>query len=145
MLFVVKKREFQHAISIVRDDRTRRTQRADGPYLRIQASDDTLSIEGLEASAQIPATVYEPGVLFLRVTLFRRLLQTIKGDEFLTIQVDGEDLIVDQIRLSVLDSEIQLYVNPATAPTIHPDDEMTRRAKTPPTETQRGLWDDSSE
>jgi hypothetical protein len=72
MLFVVNKREFEHAIRIARDDREKRTQRSRGPFIRLTANDDFVEVEGLEASARIPATVYEAGVLFLKVTVFRQ-------------------------------------------------------------------------
>lgn len=40
MLFVIDKPEFQHAISIVRDDRTKRNQGQAGPFMRLEAQDD---------------------------------------------------------------------------------------------------------
>ena len=87
MLFVIDKPQFQHVIAIVRDDRRKEDQGLAGPFLRLEARDDYVKLDGLEVSAKIPATVYEPGVLFLKVTLFRRLLRTFKGEKFLTIQV----------------------------------------------------------
>ena len=86
MLFVIKKTEFEHVISIARDDRTKESRGRKGPYIRLEANCDYLIVEGLEAAGQIPATVYEPGVLFFKVTVFRRLLRTIRGEKFLTVQ-----------------------------------------------------------
>lgn len=79
MMFVIDKPQMQRMIAIVRDDRTPATQGAAGPYMRIEASGGSITLTGREAEATFPATVYEEGVLFLRVTLFRRLLGTIRG------------------------------------------------------------------
>ena len=79
MLFVAEKRKLQAAISIVRDDRKKKTQGFSGPFMRLEANDGCLEIFGQDASAKIPTTVYEPGVLFLKITVFRRLLRSITG------------------------------------------------------------------
>ena len=44
--------------------------------------------------ADFPATVYEPGVLFLRVTLFRRALQALAGMKQLAIQVNNDGMFL---------------------------------------------------
>lgn len=74
MLFVVDKPRLQRMISIVRDDRTSAAQVDGGPFLRLEANDDRLKLAGQIVEAEFPATIYEPGVLFLRVTLLRRVL-----------------------------------------------------------------------
>jgi hypothetical protein len=48
---------------------------------------------------RVPATMYEPGALFLRVTIFRRLLPTFKGEKFLTIQVTSDEPLMGHVRL----------------------------------------------
>ena len=82
MFFVVDKSMLQWNLSIVRDDRTKKTLGQAGPFMRLEANDDYLKLDGQEVSAKIPATVYEPGVLFLKITVFRRLLKTITGQPF---------------------------------------------------------------
>ena len=95
MLFVINKRSLGTAISVVRDDRRKKTQGFAGPFLRIEASSDSIQLDGLSASASIPATIYEEGVLFLKVTAFRRLLRSIVGDKFVTIHVTDETVLLE--------------------------------------------------
>jgi hypothetical protein len=145
MLFVIDKPKFQRAISIVRDDRKKRSQGLAGPFMRLEAKDDHVKIDGVEASAKIPATVYEPGVLFLKVTLLRRLLQTIKGEEFLTIQVMADGVLIGHARLPLESNEMLLYTDPTTAPQKHPSVSLTEPAE-PRTESkdrQLMLWDET--
>ena len=61
-----------------------------------------------------------PGVLFLKVTVFRRLLRTFKGEKFLTIQVTGDELLMGQVRLPLESNEMLLYPIPDQAPKVHP-------------------------
>jgi hypothetical protein len=95
MFFVVDKRLLQGTLAIVRDDRTKAQQGTDGPYLRLEARDGFLKLDGQRASAKIAATVYEEGVLFLRVTVFRRLLGTLTGQPFLSIQVTSDGILME--------------------------------------------------
>ena len=120
MLFVIDKPHFQRVIAIVRDDRWKKDQGFAGPFLRIEARDHYVKLDGLEVSGKIPATVYEPGVLFLKVTLFRRLLRTFKGEKCLTIQVTGDELLMGYVRLPLESNEMLLYPNPNQAPPVHP-------------------------
>ena len=120
MLFIIDKPHFQRIIAIVRDDRTKKSQGLAGPFLRLEARDDYVKLDGLMVSAKIPATVYEPGVLFLKVTLFRKLLQTFKGEKFLTIQVTGDELLMGYVRLPLESNDMLLYTNPDQAPQVHP-------------------------
>ncbi len=71
VFFVIDRPRLQRIISIVRGDRTPANQGANAPFLRFEASGNELSVLGLDVEATIPATVYEPGVLFLRATPFR--------------------------------------------------------------------------
>ena len=144
MLFVINKSALQGAISIVRDDRSKKTQGSAGPFLRLKAKDNSVKLDGNEVSATIPATVYEPGVLFLRVTIFRRLLKTFTEQKFLTIQVMSEGLLVENVTLSLEDQDMLLYLNPDQAPQCHPSVRLLRAAKKPkpaPTSRQLLLWD----
>ena len=143
MLFVVAKQQFQRTISIVRDDRIMRSTGRNEPFLRLEARDDYLKLVGLEVAAQIPATVYEPGVLFLKVSLVRRLLGTIKSQEFITIQVMADGFLMNNIRFPLEENDMLLYADPAQAPEKHPS-----VALEPPPATKRKsdsmqlmLWD----
>ena len=124
MLFVVDKPRFQRMIAIVRDDRTRRAQGCHGPFLRLQAADNQLALRGRRAEAVFPATVYEPGVLFLRVTIFRRLLGALReqdqGTRHLTVQVMQDGMAFAGIRLGFDVGDMLLYPDVATAPDEHP-------------------------
>jgi hypothetical protein len=120
MLFVIDRLEFQRAISFSRDDRSTARQGQAGSFMRIEANGDCIKIEGLEALATIPATVYQPGVLFLKITVFRRLLTTFKEDRFLTIQVAADELLMGYVRLPLESNEMLVYADPETAPEKHP-------------------------
>ena len=146
MLFVINKSALQGAISVVRDDRSKKTQGPAGPFLRLEAKDNSVKLEGNEVSANIPATVYEPGVLFLRVTIFRRLLKTFTKEKFLTIQVMSEGLLVENVTLSLEGHDMLLYLNPDQAPRFHPSVKLkplpkVSKPKPKPTSHQLLLWD----
>jgi hypothetical protein len=79
MFFVVDRPRLQRIIAIVRKDRTPDTQDSNAPFLRLEARGDELTVDGGEVSGTFPAAVYESGVLFLRTTIFRRLLRTMVG------------------------------------------------------------------
>jgi hypothetical protein len=120
MLFVIDKPQLQRIIAIVRDDRRKDDQGLAGPFLRLEARDDYVKLDGLEVSGEIPATVYEPGVLFLKATQFRRQLRKFKGEKFLTIQVTGDALLMGYVRMPLESNEMLLYPNPDQAPPVHP-------------------------
>jgi hypothetical protein len=107
MLFVIKKRDLQQAISVVRDDRKKRKH--PGSFMRLEARHDYLSLSSWDASAQISATVYEPGVVFLRVKLLRLLLPTIKYTKFLEIRVTADEMLFGNVRLSLAAYSMALY------------------------------------
>src|SRR5262245_16283784 len=144
MIFVIDKPQFQRVIAIVRDDRRKEDQGLAGPFLRLEARDDYVKLNGLEISGKIPATVYEPGVLFLKATLFRRLLQTFKGEKFLTIQVTGDELLMGYVRLPLESNEMLLYPNPDQAPPVHPVYAFAKPAPVPrPRPRQLTLWNET--
>lgn len=120
MFFVVDKPRLQRMIYIVRADRTPSKQGDNAPFLRLKASENELTVSGDRVSATFPATVYEPGVLFLRTTLFRRLVQTCRGEEFLSFQVTGEGLRFGNVLMPFKGSDMVLYPNPDTAPESWP-------------------------
>lgn len=121
MLFVVNRHRLQRMIALTRDDR-RPEQQGDhvGPFFRIEASGERLRLTGRQVEATFPATVYEPGVLFLRVTVFRRLLGTFKGVHVVAIQVNQDGMFLDNIHLSLDALDMLLYPDTATAPMVHP-------------------------
>lgn len=143
MLFVIDKPEFQRAISFARDDRTKADWGLAGPFMRLEAKDDYVKLAGLETSAKIPATVYEPGVLFLKVTAQRRLLRTIKKEKYLTIQVMSDGLLMDRICLPLEPNEMLLFTDPDQAPQVHPAVRMSSKVskKPEPNGRQLLLWD----
>ena len=118
MFFVVDKPRLQWIMAIVRDDRTPEAQAGGGPYLRMETFGDRLCVTGLTAEAEFPATVYEPGVLFLKVTTFRQALRMLKldvmGTRFITIQVGPDGLMFECMRLPYEVGDMLLY--PATSP-----------------------------
>ena len=52
-LFVIDKPQFQRAISFARDDRTKANWGLDGPFMRLEAKDDYVKVDGLEASVNV--------------------------------------------------------------------------------------------
>ena len=143
MLFVIDKPEFQRVISFVRDDRKKESWGLAGPFMRLEAKEDYVRLDGLEVSAKIPATVYEPGVLFLKVTVFRRLLRTIKGEKFLSVQVMADGLLMGRIRLPLESNEMLLYPNPDQAPQVHPSVRLLSPVTTSkPIFRQLTLWEE---
>lgn len=121
MLFVIDKIRFQKFIAIVRQDRTPSMQGKDAPYLRIRAEKDEVEITSGDTSALIQTTVYEPGVLFIRTTLFRRVLKaTPTKESFMTFQVDADALVFADVRMPFETNDMVLYPNPAEAPMTYP-------------------------
>lgn len=145
MLFVIEKPQLQRVVPIVRDYQCEKDQGLAGSFLRLEARGDYIKIDGLEASGKIPATVYEPGVLFQKATQFRRLLPTFKGEKFLMIQVIGDELLIGYVHLS-LNKKMLLNVNPDQAPEVHPAvavDKPARPKRCPvrrPCSRQLMLW-----
>ena len=137
MFFVIDKPGFQSVLSIVRDDRTKKDQGLRGPFLRLEAKDDYVKLDGLTVSGKFVATVYEPGVLFLKVTLFRRLLRTIKGQKFLSIQVTDNELVMDHIRMPLEANEMLLYADPDLAPQVHPSVSLSSTGSVPKPQLQQ--------
>jgi len=120
MFFVVDKPKLQRIIAIVREDRSR-AKKANIPFLRLKAENTELSISGGGCvTAALPATVYEPGVLFIKTTIFRKLIRTIKGEKFLSFQVLDDGLHFANILMPFRGSNMVLYPNPADAPESWP-------------------------
>ena len=128
MIFVVDKPRFERVLAVVRDDRTPQLQNDKGPFLRIEAQGERVSIKGREVEAEFSGTVYDEGVLFLRVTIFRRLLKmmTLKdnGTRFLTLQVNDQGLLFGENRLGFDVGDMLLYRDPGLAPKQHPEERL---------------------
>jgi len=120
MFFVVDKPRLQRMISIVREDKSRKDQGKNSPFLRIKACGNELSLSSEAVTAMFPATVYEPGVLFLRTTVFRRLIGTFKGEKFLSFQVTEKGLNFGNVVMPFEGSDMVLYLNPDEAPPSWP-------------------------
>jgi hypothetical protein len=122
MLFVVDRPRLLRMIAIVRDHRPpRRGQSA--PLVRIAAKGDTVTVSEETASATFPATVYAPGVLFVPPAYLRRLMQTFAGEKFFTFQMTRDGLLIGNVRLPFVDSEMAYFADPDTAPDRWPPPE----------------------
>lgn len=133
MLFVVDKPRLQRMIALTRDDRKKKDQGKNGPFFRIEASGERIRLTGRQVEAEFPATVYEPGVLFVRVTMFRRALQVVTDTPTIAIQARGEGIDIENIHLAVEACDMLLYADPARAPKVHPDEVQPPRKMKPPT------------
>ncbi len=122
MLFVVDRPRLLHMIAIVRDDRPPRRGQST-PLVRIAAKDDTVTVSGETASATFPATVYAPGVLFVPPAHFRRLMRTFAGEKFFTFQMTRDGLLIGNVRLPFVDSDMAYFADPDTAPDRWPPPE----------------------
>ncbi len=120
MFFVIDRPHLQRIISIVRDDRTPSRQGTNAPFLRFAAIEDELTVSGDDVDATIPATVWEQGVLFIRPTVFRRLLSTFKGDKHFAIQVTETELHMGNVSLTYNPDKMRLFVDPTKAPNHWP-------------------------
>jgi hypothetical protein len=93
MFFVVDKARLERVISIVREDKTPGKQVDKIPFLRLKALENELTVSSSVESATLPATVYEPGVLFVRTTKFCRVFKmTSVQEQFVTFQFTEEGL-----------------------------------------------------
>lgn len=140
MFFVVDRPRLLRMIAITRDDLSPSDQTMEGPFFRIEASGDKVTLTGRVAQAAFPATVYEPGVLFLRITLFRRVLKMLTDVKFLSIQANSGGLIFDNIRMPLDSNDMLLYPNLAQAPKVHPAEAPPKEVE-PPDSRDGTLWD----
>jgi len=120
LFFVIDRPQVQRIIAIVRDDRTPATQGKNAPFLRLAAVNDEFTVASSTAAATVPATVYEPGVLFLRTTIFRRALGSLTGEKHLAIQVTDSDLLMGNVRLPFASADMRLFADPQEAPSHWP-------------------------
>jgi hypothetical protein len=123
MLFVVDRPRLLRMIAIVRDDRAPPRRGQSTPLVRIAAKDDTVTVSGEQASAAFPATVYAPGVLFVPPAYFSWLMRTFAGEKFFTFQMTREGLLIGNVRLPFVDSDMAYFADPDTAPDRWPPPE----------------------
>lgn len=121
MFFVVDKPKLQRMIAIVREDRLVSGQGSNSPFLRIAAVGNEVTVASGAAEAAFPATIYEEGVLFIRTTPFRRILQLTQVKErFAAFQVNTDGLRFCDVLFPFNGEDLVLYLNPAEAPTVWP-------------------------
>lgn len=137
MFFVVDKPRLQRMIRLVREDKQPKHQGTEPPFLRLAAQGSEVSVAGNQVSATFPATVYEEGVIFLRTTLFRQLLETFTEEAFLSLQIDKAGLHMGNVFLSFEAADIVLFPNAQQAPQQWPAKLPENEKPTPP--NQQGL------
>lgn len=121
MFFVVDKPRLQRMIAIVREDKAASQQGIDSPFLRLAAVGGELTVASSTGAATFPATIYEEGVLFIRTTRFRRILQmTPAKSKFVTFQVSPDGLHFCDVLFPFTSGDLVLYLNPAEAPAVWP-------------------------
>ncbi len=125
MFFIVDKPRLQRMIALARDDRTPADRKGGGPFFRIEASGGQVKLTGSQMEVEFPATVYQEGVLFLRVTLFRKALRTVTNTPTIAIQVSPQGLHFDVFTLKMGGPDMLYYADAATAPAVHPGDRST--------------------
>ena len=76
------------------------------------------------------------------MTLFRKLLHTIKGEKFLTIQVSADEILMERIRLPLKSNEMLLYTDPESAPQRHLSDSTPDEDRKTAKDPQMKFWDD---
>ena len=124
MMVIVDRPQLLRMIALVRDDRRPPKHGDDAPFMRIEASGESLTLTGQAVEATFPAAVLESGVLFLRVYRFRKLLNGLQGEKSLTIQVNAEGLMMGPVRMPLEANDMLLYADPARAPQQHPADRL---------------------
>ncbi|GMV27579.1 MAG: hypothetical protein AMXMBFR58_36100 [Phycisphaerae bacterium] len=133
MFVVLDKCRLSRLIAITRDDRRPSDQGRGGPFYRIEASSQTLRLSGRQVEVTIPATLHEPGVIFLRVTLFRRCLKAIPLKGFISIQADAKGLALGDTEIPASLIDMLLYPEPSNAPAQHPTERNDWSERDPPT------------
>jgi len=92
----------------------------------LDAHQGELTISGLAAEAVIPAVVEEPGVLFIRATLLRSLLEGAVGERTLDCRVTEEAFMVGNLRLPMNPKSLVYFPDRAKAPRILPGTERLK-------------------
>jgi len=123
MHIVFDRRRLERVLPIVRN---RGPAAKKARFLRLDAHQGELTISGLAAEAVIPAVVEEPGVLFIRATLLRSLLEGFAGEGSLDCRVTEEAFLLGDLRLPMNPKSLVYFSDRAKAPRILPGTERLK-------------------
>ncbi len=130
MLVVITKSQLVKLIRLTRDDRGPQRQWKHAPFLRLEArqGEQVLRVTGRAVEGTLPATVHIPGVMFLRVTVFRTLLAMTLGGRggktggFIAMHAGAHGLSFEDVTIRPDDADILVYPIVETAPALHPSE-----------------------
>jgi hypothetical protein len=126
VFFVIDNLRLQQFIRLTRNDgKSRKRHEVPWRFFRIEANGNAVRLRSSSVESELPATVYEPGVLYIRVDLLARTLATMADEPTLAIQANREGLHIANVRFSLEFGEMLLYADPERAPLRHPEE--TRR------------------
>jgi len=120
MHIILNRRRLARVLPVVRN---RGPAAKKAPFLRLDAHQGELTISGLAVEAGIPAVVEEPGVLFIRATLLRSLLDGFAGKRSLVCRVTEEAFMLGNVRLSLAPESLVYFPDRAKAPRTLPGTE----------------------
>ena len=120
MHIILDRRRLARVLPVVRN---RGPAAKKAPFLRLDAHQEELTISGLAVEAGIPAVVEEPGVLFIRATLLRSLLDGFAGKRSLVCRVTEEAFMLGNVRLSLTPESLIYFPDRAKAPRTLPGTE----------------------
>jgi len=127
MFFVIEKPRFERMLAIADEAPVGRGTGRE-PFVRIEARENRMSMAGPRVTAEFSVTVYEPGVLFLRAGVLRRLLRMMPIRELkmkhVAFQVSADGLRFADVKLPFSVGDMLLYPDCAGAPDRHPEDRM---------------------
>ena len=120
MHIILDRRRLARVFPVVRN---RGSAAKKAPFLRLDAHQGELTISGLAVEAGIPALVEEPGVLFIRATLLRSLLDGFAGKRSLVCRVTEEAFMLGNVRLPLTPESLVYFPDRAKAPRTLPGTE----------------------
>ena len=123
MHIILDRRRLARVFPVVRN---RGSAAKKAPFLRLDAHQGELTISGLAVEAGIPAVVEEPGVLFIRATLLRSLLDGFAGERSLVCRVTEEAFMLGNVRLSLTPESLVYFPDRAKAPRTLPGTERLK-------------------
>ena len=123
MHIVLDRRRLERVLPVVRN---RGPAAKKARFLRLDAHQGELTISGLAAEAVIPAVVEEPGVLFIRATLLRSLLEGFAGEGTLDCRVTEDAFLLGNLRLPMNPKSLVYFPDWAKAPRILPGAERLK-------------------
>lgn len=80
-------------------------------------------------------------MLFLRITLFRLIIDQLQGENTLAIQANAEGLHIDAVRMPLEGYDMLLYADCARAPCVHPEEAMTEAERLAEGKRQPNLFE----